>query len=291
MGGIICLSYLTENLDVAKKVRFVALYSTPCGGTGIAKYLTWIPKINKNVGWLENVAGGALEAIDVWWQHMQSHPTGRTKPIPLFCAYEKVPTGPVLIVSEDSAIALSGIGRSKGLDYNHVEICKPKDPNDPRFLFLKDAMEQTPPNPIIPPPKKPYLWGTIRVTFGAKGYYTLTLNHDKGNLQQIINYEHSPGIAIHNSPQSYNSIGDQTNDGDQIFPLDWRGTTNAAFNSLMPQLPDRLLKAFVFSNTSGLARVTVTTSTNLGEIIVNISQDDYAHDHTVVFTLKYDTRD
>ena len=135
MGGLVVLrELLTHREDLLPRVRGLVFYATPQEGsqiTRIAQLVARNPAIAEMLPGDQNLS---LQQLDNEWKALPARPTVR-------CAYEKRPTGNVMVVPVMSATRFCD-GTPVAIDADHVDIVKPDRASHDTMMVLVNALNE-----------------------------------------------------------------------------------------------------------------------------------------------------
>jgi pimeloyl-ACP methyl ester carboxylesterase len=134
MGGLLIPAFILKNREVAQRVRYMYLFSTPTAGSEIAR-----------IGRLfsPNPQVGQMAKVDPSLEDLRRDWLAANFGIPTYRAYEKRPTFGRIIVEQDSALGLCN-RRVDPIDTNHLDIVKPASPSDTPYAALVGAFRDAP---------------------------------------------------------------------------------------------------------------------------------------------------
>jgi pimeloyl-ACP methyl ester carboxylesterase len=128
MGGLVIRQLLADHRDHAAQVSMLYLYATPTDGADVASLASRISPNSALRGMFPLNINEFLNALRIAWNS-----DAQLSNIPTYCAYEGQDTDGVRVVSQSSASALCK--DSQMLNYNHEEIVKPVNRDDPRYYY------------------------------------------------------------------------------------------------------------------------------------------------------------
>ena len=137
MGGLIVRQFLVAHNGHAKQVPMMYFYAVPTSGAAIADVARKILRNPQLNGMIPQQNSDFIDAVINDW--MGSEPL---KSIRTYCAFEGLETGGVMIVPESSARTLC-TESADPLTANHIQIIKPKNGRDPKYLRLATAVVTT----------------------------------------------------------------------------------------------------------------------------------------------------
>jgi pimeloyl-ACP methyl ester carboxylesterase len=137
MGGLISRAFASRYQKYSSKIKLLFFYSAPTLGSDIANVF-WLGTRNPQLGKMR-----VIESPDYLADQLRSWINAGPQ-IPTYCAYEELETFGAIVVSIGSAAALCGIGNSRvsGIRANHIDIVKPRDPNDDIHIAFRNAFLQ-----------------------------------------------------------------------------------------------------------------------------------------------------
>jgi pimeloyl-ACP methyl ester carboxylesterase len=137
MGGLIVRRFLIENQVLIPKVPLVFFYSTPSAGADIANVARLVSRNPQLSALIPLESNDLLQATETEWRVIpaKSRPTS-------FCAYETQPVDDVMIVSRSSADLLCDRA-SVGLNADHIQIVKPDNRRDLRYMVFVNALRDS----------------------------------------------------------------------------------------------------------------------------------------------------
>lgn len=155
MGGLVTREFLNNHRDyngLASKVKLIYCYSTPAQGSQVA---AWGRNFSKNPALKDMTPEEGeriLGSIIIRWLDSRL-----LTQIPSCAAYERLTTHHVMVVDRFGAIQLANRPVDP-LEYNHIEMVKPFNRNDDRYMvfrsaFKRENLDKIPSSkPIIIPP-------------------------------------------------------------------------------------------------------------------------------------------
>jgi pimeloyl-ACP methyl ester carboxylesterase len=136
MGGIVVRQFLLSKHDLSK-VAMLYFYATPTNGAEFAiaaRELSSNPQLR---GLVPLESNDLLQSIRDGWLGSEE-----AKQIPSYCAYETLFTDGASVVPESSAGALCNQPLDP-LSFNHMDIVKPRNRDDPRYSRFATAMRRS----------------------------------------------------------------------------------------------------------------------------------------------------
>ncbi len=134
MGGLVVLRDLLTRRETLDKVPLIMLYATPQEGAqiaAIARQVAGNPALEDMVPADRN---SFLQQLNDEWKSLAKRP-------PVICAYEKLPTGGVVIVPWSSATRFCD-GAASAIDADHISIVKPDRLEHPSIVVLVNALNR-----------------------------------------------------------------------------------------------------------------------------------------------------
>lgn len=191
MGGVLTRAFILKYRDmVVPKIRLLYFFATPTTGTPYA-VLAHLFSQNPQFGQLYPMDSDSYLAT------LQSNWLAAKFKLRSYCAYETLPAYGVVVVDRQSATNLC-TERLDSIDADHFSIVKPSSMTSTSYRALKQAMEETVPQPVksgraqalaplyVPPAPRP---GT-RVPRG------MTLTPASGELEITFKPSHVLSLSI-----------------------------------------------------------------------------------------------
>lgn len=179
MGGIVARHYILDNPNVVRKVRAIALYSTPISGSQLATVCRLLSPFVKNAQickMSKEEAENSLADLQRRWVISKFN-------VPSFCAYEKEKVaGAVRVVQFQDMSALCSDDIHPILA-NHLTIVKPDSQRHRSYLFFKSVLQRSASNIGLDGTKEERIRQRVLVTIFKKPNFS---DYDVDKLKSAI---------------------------------------------------------------------------------------------------------
>jgi hypothetical protein len=131
MGGLVVRAYLLKYREQAEKVGFIYFFSTPTEGSQLASLATLASRNPQLVNMKVNISTTYLGDLIRQWLAAGFR-------FPSYCAYEKLQTFGLSVVTFESGLALCN-KPADPIEANHLNIVKPASKTDVSYVAFKSA--------------------------------------------------------------------------------------------------------------------------------------------------------
>lgn len=137
MGGLIVRQFLVAHNDHIKQIPMMYFYAVPTSGAAVADVAQKISGNPQLKGMLPEQNSNFIDGVINDWMG-----SSQLKSLKTYCAFEGLETAGIMIVPESSARTLC-TESADPLTANHIQIVKPKNVRDPKYLRLATAVSAT----------------------------------------------------------------------------------------------------------------------------------------------------